>query len=113
MNFSKIHVKESPQKGLGVFASANIEKDEIIEIAPFIEDVCYPKDCLLNKYIFASPYIGKVRVIFGYGSIYNHSNTPNASYKPYNERYYIFTALRRITKDEEICTNYGSAYLFN
>lgn len=46
-------------------------------------------------------------VALGFGSIYNHTDNPNAMYKEYEKELTIdFIALRDIQKDEEITVNY-------
>lgn len=46
-------------------------------------------------------------VALGFGSIYNHTDNPNAMYKEHEKELTIdFIALRDIQKDEEITVNY-------
>jgi uncharacterized protein len=46
-------------------------------------------------------------VALGFGSIYNHTDSPNAVYKEHDKAQTIdFIALRDIQKDEEITVNY-------
>jgi hypothetical protein len=64
--------------GYGVFAREDIRKGEILETAPFIEipkEVVYTSQPnLLQDYVFTSHVNkGHVIVVFGYGSMYNHS----------------------------------------
>jgi SET domain-containing protein len=72
---TKIEIKESPNKGLGVFAKEKIFKGEIIETTPLIKlNVPYNSD-VLDDYRFNYPKNStqKFVVVLGYGSIYNHS----------------------------------------
>jgi SET domain-containing protein len=48
-----------------------------------------------------------VAVALGYGSLYNHSYTPNARYDDESPQIKIFTAIREIAAGEEITINYN------
>jgi SET domain-containing protein len=111
----KIYIKESkiPNAGRGVYAKSDIKKNEIIEKCPIIEvpkhDMSNLKESILVTYFF---YFGKNRerlvVALGFGSIYNHTYKPNATYKiKYVERTLDFIALNDIKKDDEITVNYN------
>lgn len=102
--------------GRGVFASRNIKKGELIETCPVIRvpknDVSNLKKSILVNYYF---YFGKnqkdksnLAVALGYGSLYNHSFEPNATYvkKPKNN-IIDFIAMKDIKKGEEITANYN------
>ena len=110
----KIEIKESPNKGLGVFAKENISKGEIIEVCPLIKlDVPHNSD-VLDDYRFYYPrntakdYV----VVLGYGSIYNHNNQNNADWRDGKPMTFEFFALRDIEPGEEICTRYGGPEYF-
>jgi len=112
----KIYVSGSkmPGAGRGVFAGVSIKKGETIEKCPLImipkHDTSNLRESILVTYFF---YFGKdkeqLAVVLGFGSLYNHSYTPNAVYKikPKEERI-DFVAIRDIKKDEEITFNYNS-----
>jgi len=107
---SKIYISKSKIKnaGIGVFASKDIEKREIIETVPIIEtsdsDVSYVYQ--LVDYVFR--FGEKPVVALGYGSIYNHSYEPNATYKKILKNKVItFVAIKPIKKGEEITVNYN------
>jgi SET domain-containing protein len=53
-------------------------------------------------------------IAFGYGSLYNHSNTPNADWDihPQNEDAFRFYALEDIYPDQEIFVYYGDESYF-
>ncbi len=110
---NKIYISESkvPKAGKGVFASKTIKKDEIIEECPVfvLPKTDYPlvKKTILRNYYFMW---GKTTaaVCFGYGSFYNHSYEPNATYRKNIKTQTIeFLAIRDINKDEEILVNYN------
>ena len=107
---SKIYISESKIKnaGLGVFASKDIGKREIIETVPIIEvsdsDISYAYQ--LVDYVFR--FGEEPAVALGYGSIYNHSYEPNATYKKILKNKVItFVAIKSIKKGEEITINYN------
>ena len=114
---NKIYIGNSkiPKAGRGVFAGNDIKKDDIIESCPMIEisedDTANLGDSILVTYFF---YYGKKKeksgVALGFGSIYNHSYTPNAMFK-INEKENIinFIALSNIKKDCEITFNYRNS----
>ena len=110
----KIYVSKSgiSDAGRGVFARRNIKKDEIIESCPIIEvpkhDMSNLKENVLVTYFF---YFGKnkerLAIALGFGSIYNHSDKPNAAFKiKSREKIIAFAALGDIKKDEEITFDY-------
>lgn len=114
-NSSKLYVAKSkiPNSGRGVFANQDIKKGEIIEICPVIEiskhDMSHLEKSILTTYFF----FGKKRemsvIALGFGSIYNHTYTPNATYKKkIAEKTLEFSALENIKKDKEITVNYNS-----
>lgn len=112
---NKIYISESKinKAGQGVFAAQDIKKDEIIEVCPVIivpnKDVSNLKKSILINYYF---YFGEknelLAIALGFGSIYNHSYEPNATYKKKTKEKVIdFIAIKDIKKNEEITTNYN------
>lgn len=110
----KVYVKQSkiPNAGRGVYAKRDVKKNEIIEKCPIIDiskhDMANLSESFLVTYFF---YFGKnkekLAVALGFGSIYNHTYTPNAKYKiKQKERTIDFVALKDIKKDDEITFNY-------
>jgi len=109
----KIYLSQStiPKGGRGVFASCHIKQGEIIEKCPVFvlpkKDYPVVKKTGLRNYYFMW---GKSTsaICFGYGSFYNHSYQPNATYqKRIKDQIIEFIALRNIEKDEEITVNYN------
>ena len=112
---SKIEVRKSPIHGMGVFAKENIKSGEIIENCHFtiLEKNFFEIDKKLQEYVFAYPKINptKTVVVWGYGSIYNHSKNNNADWVSDEEKnVFTFFTIRDINEGEEICTNYGEGY---
>lgn len=104
---SKIYVKKSLIHGYGVFAGKPFKKGEKIEDCYFILSDC--EDDILMDYIFEAR--GRSAVVLGYGSLYNHSDRPNAAYKlSIKRRIMTIKASRPIKKDEEIFVNYGNEW---
>jgi uncharacterized protein len=117
----KIYIKQSDitSAGRGVFARRKIKKYEIIEQCPIIDipehDTANLKESILVTYFFFYGQDKKnLLLALGFGSIYNHSYKPNASYKIIKkERKIVFMALSDINKDKEIKINYKSGSLKN
>ncbi|MBB6453202.1 hypothetical protein HNQ94_001650 [Salirhabdus euzebyi] len=95
----------------GVFATENIKKGELIHQAPVIP---YPNDehqhiekTTLADYAFE---YGKNHTAFllGYGMLFNHSYTPNASYQiDFDNHVFNFYAFTDIKAGDEILINYN------
>jgi SET domain-containing protein len=116
----KIYVKNSPVHGLGVFASEKINKDEIFEVCPILS--------LPMKFGEVSPLFIDYRfnwpsgtsdwkeqvISLGFGSLYNHSESPNAYWYSDNEtRTFKFASSRDIEPEEEIFVWYGDVSYWN
>jgi SET domain-containing protein len=115
LSSKRIYVARSKIRGAGngVFASQDIKAGELIERCPVIEipgqDASNINKSMLVTYIY---YLGKKKerliLALGYGSIYNHSYQPNASYKENLKTGIIdFIAIRIIKKGGEITVNYN------
>ena len=107
----KVAKSQIPQAGRGVFARESIKKGEIIEICPVLvvprKDYPILKKTILRNYYFLR---GKVtcEICLGFGSIYNHSYEPNATFKQDIKNHIIrFIAIKSIKKGEEITVNYN------
>lgn len=111
----KIHISQSKIPGAyrGVFANLNIKRGEIIEICPIIEipnqEISnIEKSILVNYVYFFGKNKDRMLLALGFGSIYNHSYTPNAEYKiKPSKRIVQFVATQNIKKGEEITVNYS------
>ena len=95
----------------GIFALQKISKDELIESCPIIflteTDYSVVKQTSLLKYYFLNEPENRSAIALGYGSLYNHSYEPNATYKKrLDEGFIDFYAIRNIEIDEEITVNY-------
>jgi len=108
----KIEVRKSPLHGWGIFAKEFISSGEILEENPFLIIPLQTGEAssIFIDYRFNYPRIeARNQVIpFGFSCLYNHSDTPNAKWETDEENsLFIFSAVRDIEKDEEICVYYG------
>ncbi len=112
----KVYVAKSkiPDSGRGVFARVDIKKKDIIEICPLIEipvnDFANINQSFLVTYFFSfGKAKNKLAIALGFGAIYNHTYTPNATYKKIpRESIMKFIALKHIKKHQEITVNYNN-----
>lgn len=109
----KIYISESKisKAGRGIFAKGLIRKGELIEECPMIilprTDYLITKKTILRNYYFMWGRSTSA-ICLGYGSLYNHSYTPNATYKKnIKEKTIDFIVLADIKKNEEIMVNYN------
>lgn len=106
---NKITIKDSKGLGRGVFATEDIKKGEVIEVAPILvlqfEDFVDTRWNLLFEYYFWMD--DEVVLALGYGSMYNHSVSANAGYEiDIKKKAITFKASKEIKKGEEILFNY-------
>jgi uncharacterized protein len=105
-------VKNVKGKGRGVFARRAITQGAVIERVPVavipIKHVANGwANLALAKYFYVwSPTT--IAVSLGYGSLYNHSYTPNADYEQ-GTQVLVYRALRDIEAGEEITINYNGS----
>lgn len=112
---NKIYISKSntPNAGRGVFSYEEINKGDTIEICPVIElfskDVTFLKRTTLKNYYFLwGMNHDTLAICLGFGSLYNHSYSPNATYKKNIKQNLItFVAIKDIKKNEEIAVNYN------
>lgn len=106
-------VTRTEDRGRGVFTRNAIAKGETIEVCPMIvfskSDRLSIDDTFLYEYYFEWGKNGKKGALaLGYGSLYNHSYTPNAQYIPDFENNVLeFVSIRDIQAGEEITVNYN------
>ncbi len=108
---SLIEVRKIRSKGRGVFATAFIAEGTVFERVPVLvmpaKEVCVDKeDTVLSHYMFGW---GKhtVAIALGFGSLYNHSYTPNACYEDVSGQMKNYIAIRDIQEGEEVTINYN------
>jgi SET domain-containing protein len=116
---SKIYIDQSPVHGWGVFAKQDIKSGELIEECPVLTLPILKGDVtpLLIDYRFNWPQGVEWEeqvVALGFGSLYNHSNDPNAVWISSDVRKcFIFYATRDIKEGEEIFVWYGDENYWN
>ena len=110
---TKVIVKDSPGKGLGVFATDYILNGEVIEECHLVTlpiNLHEPNNLLID-YRFNWPQDSETQeqvVCLGNGSIYNHSDKNNAVWRDHPRyKLFQFVAIANIHPGEEICTYYG------
>ncbi len=112
----KIYIAPSKinSAGRGVFAQEKIASGELIESCPTValggaKDRQYlRKTNLVNYYFLWGEDREQVAICLGWGSVYNHSFSPNAQYEKFMEEERMdFYALRDIQEGEEITVNYN------
>ena len=119
---SKLEVKKSPLHGVGVFCKQNIEKGEVVEVSRMlkldwkmkyqhdriIRDYCWIRNCSCND---CTVHGSNMYMAMGFGSLYNHSDTPNIDNKTdYNNLVMVLTANKQIEQGEELFITYGESY---
>lgn len=126
-----LYLKQTPQKGRGVFSTTAIKAGEQIEANPTLvlnerETVLIQKT-IMRDYIFNLGKVSKkIRdrvgiknvddgccIITGITTYCNHDDQPNAEVQ-WEERdgtvYHVLVATRNIPKHTEICTSYGPGW---
>lgn len=94
--------------GRGIFGNKDFLINEIIEKAPFIEDQLDNFNGISRDYVFNTKN-NKAALAFGYVSLYNHSDVPNAMWYFDNDKIIIKTQAP-IKKGQEIFISYGNEY---
>tara|TARA_R110000868_G_scaffold157190_1_gene384342 strand:- start:254 stop:652 length:399 start_codon:yes stop_codon:yes gene_type:complete len=117
---TKIYVESSPIHGLGVFASEDINEEEILEVCTVIDMGMRFGDTshILIDYRFNWPQGGspwdKQVVSTGFALLYNHSNTPNAAWRSNLENNtFEFYSIKNIKAGEEVFVWYGDVSYWN
>lgn len=106
-------IAPTPQSGRGVFTTANMAEDTLIEIAPVIvmtgEERKLLDQTLLHDYIFEWGHDRKLCCMaLGYVPLYNHSYHSNCEYEMDYERQVIsIKTVRFIKAGEELFINYN------
>jgi hypothetical protein len=111
-----LDVRETSERGRGVFALGDIEPGALIEECPVIviaeAEVVAIKNTVLGDYYFTWGGTGdEAAIALGYASLFNHAAEPNAMYvKKTTTRTIAFHALRQIRAGEEITVSYHGGF---
>ncbi len=118
----KIYVKESPGKGLGVFARNPIMKGDVVEVAPVRVLSVKERDHLIKDvppladydFYWSDRPEASGAIAFGYAELYNHSENPNVDLvRSEQNRTISFVAKQDIHIGEELCFDYGIELWFD
>ena len=108
-----IYVAKSGQIWRGVFASADLKKNTVIEIAPVIvmsdKDRGFLDQTLLHDYIFEwGEQQAQCCMALGYVPLYNHSYESNCEYEMnFGKELITVKTVRAIKAGEELFINYN------
>lgn len=114
----KIKIADVKGMGRGVFATEEITAGEIIEYCPVIfisekeTDFLEKENAILEYYYLFQKEFNKSCVMFGYGSLYNHSKNPNAEVDydtKKSQNFLFFRAIKNIKSGEEVVFDYEFA----
>lgn len=111
-----LYIENANDMGRGVFTSAAIPKDSIIEISPVIvmsrEERVLLDQTLLHDYIFEwGIEKDKCCMALGYIAVYNHSYRSNCEHEmDYNEGTIRIKTVRDIEPGEELFINYNGTW---
>lgn len=112
-NINRVEYSKASTGGYCVLAKTPFAKGEIVEISPILFVGSDAKGVhKLKDYIFEIDNEQDIYgIVLGYGSLYNHSDTPNVTfaYNPKNKQMY-FIAARMINAGEELNIDYGKEY---
>jgi len=77
-----VYVSQSPVHGRGVFAGRRFRTGDVVEECPVLPILEEQIDALdsTDLYGYSFEWEDGVAMALGYGSLYNHSWTPNARY---------------------------------
>jgi len=111
-----LYIRRVEGKGRGVFTDERIRKGEDIEFGPVIvldeDEIAHVEQTKLEQYIFSWPG-DKAAVGFGYLSMYNHDDDPNAHFIVVaSESAMLIKAIKDIPADSEIVVDYGNKERF-
>lgn len=99
--------------GYGVFTNKKIKKNTVIENAYCISiKVIHKLTPELKKYVYLNRQTNsEIFLALGYGSIYNHSDTPNMEKNIFwNENFIQYKSTKDIEIGEQLTYSYGEHY---
>lgn len=111
-----LYITDTLKKGKGVFTSADITKNSIIEIAPVLvmsdEERKLLDQTLLHDYIFEwGDDTKQCCLALGWVSVYNHSYKSNCEYDmDYEDKTITIKTIRKIKAGEELTINYNGSW---
>jgi SET domain-containing protein len=107
-----IELRNTRKKGRGVFALKDFQIGDLIENCPVLtftpKERKYCEKTILNYYVYPWKSLKSAALVLGFGSIYNHSFSPNADWKQdFKKVTMVYKAIKPIKKGEEITVNYN------
>jgi SET domain-containing protein len=111
LHIPSLYIATSENRGRGVFTSEEIFEDDIIELCPLVliplEQLVSVDKTIFYDYYFLLPNGKDACIALGYGSLYNHSTTPNACvvFDLENDSLQMH-CIKNIAEGEEILINY-------
>ncbi|RYE83166.1 MAG: SET domain-containing protein-lysine N-methyltransferase [Myxococcales bacterium] len=108
-------MRETSYAGRGVFAAEDIPAGALIEECPILvlpeAEMAAAMGTMLGNYVFQwGPAREQGAVALGYGSLFNHSYSPNAMYiRKLHTSTLMFVALAPIAAGAEILVNYNGS----
>ena len=122
-NKIEVRLSADPTVGIGVYATVDIAKDDLIERCPMVQldfRSRYHSDPQLSRYLYndqgckcdqCAIHGHHMFMVLGYGMIYNHQNEPSAQWKfDFPKLIGDVMALKDIAAGEEIFVSYGDKY---
>ncbi|MFZ6024636.1 MAG: SET domain-containing protein [Bacteroidota bacterium] len=109
-----LSIAPSPDRGRGVFTTADIEIGTIVEISPVLvlnpEERAKVEQTLLFDYIFEwGDDLKSACVALGYLSVYNHSYTANCIYEmDFEHELMQIRTVKPVKAGEELFINYNA-----
>jgi len=106
-----LYFAPSGKHRFGMFCLADIQADSLIEICPVILLPAEQAKAIVQGHVLYDYYFlwtrRRVAIALGYGSLYNHSRTPNAWFEPdHGEQLIRFYAQEDIPSGREILVDY-------
>lgn len=107
-----LYIAHHPLRGRGVYTATPLEPGDLIEMCPVIvlppEDLARIHATRLHDYYFLwGRRRDRCAIALGYGSLYNHAETPNAEYElDFREEMIHIHCIRPIAAGEEITIHY-------
>ena len=113
LNKTFLFIKNTEGKGRGVFTSKAFRIGDLIEVCPMLvfntkERVLLDQTLLYNYMFLWGDNDDQSALALGFGSLYNHSATPNVRYLvDYENETLEVHAYRDIAAGQELCFNYN------
>jgi SET domain-containing protein len=105
-----VFVADSRVHGRGVFAARRFQPGDVVEMCPVLPVLADQIEALDGTDLFGYTFEWEdgVALALGYGSLYNHSWSPNARYDhDYVRGLVVYRAITEIEPRQEIMVNYS------